>query len=562
MNSPHIRSLLTLILLTLAAATLRAASDDGRKSVISITAYGPQDELLHSGNGFFIGPQGEALAEYDLFRGATRAVAIDAAGKRYNVSRILGASETYNMVRFRVDTKKNDYLEPAATAGTKDTDVSIIPYSVDKKSQPQTTRIADVTTFGSYRYYTLDAANDAPLAGCPVVDAGGRVIALAQKNVTKNAAGLCAIDVQAGRALTVGTLSYMNRDLKAIKIPTALPEGESDALNYIYMLGMTKSDSAASLTAYADFIAAYPQNADVYLERAKFYAAHADYARSEADIRYAIDHFKDKAGEAHYTLSKLIYDKVIGAPKDTYDGWTLENALAEAEQAINDEAHPLYRAQAGQCRFALKQYEQAYEDFLAVTKTELASSEMFYYAARSLEMAGGDSLRILTLADSAVGRCTLPYTAQAAPFFLARADYRTRYGRYREAAADYREYETIMGSRNLNANFYYLREQAELGGRMYQQALDDIDKAITLAPDEPLYRLERAVIQLRVGNFEEALQAAQTAGRMAPDSADAQRLAALALEQLGRKAEAAEAMKKAKELGADDEDTNTDVSTR
>lgn len=547
----RIHSLIAGLALWMGCALMaQAAGDDARKSVINITTYDADGKLLKSGNGFYVGERGEAVALYDLFDGASKAVAIDANGKRHDVSRIIGASDTYDVVRFRVDTEKNDYLTPAPSQGTEGAAVEIVPYSVEKKSRPVAARISSVTTFESYSYYTLDTANEDQYAGCPVTDAAGQVVGIAQKNVTKDAAGLCAIDVRAATTLSAGTLGYISRDLKAIHIPTALPANETDALNYIYMLGMTRQDSMTHVTAYADFIAAYPANADIYLERAKFYASRHDYARSEADIAHVVDEFPDKAAEAHYVLGRIIYEKMTTAPQPPYADWSLEKALAESQAASQADNQPLYVMQAGECQFALKQYDKAYESFLAVTRTPLASSQVFYYAARALELAGGDSLQILALADSAVARCAKPYQHAAAPYLFARASYRVRYGLYREAVTDYNDYADIMGTSNLNAHFHYLREQAELKGHLYQQALDDIDAAIEKQPGEALYHMERAVIQVLVANYEEGLASAREAMRLAPKDPEGYRLAGLAEGELGRKAQARELLQKAKELGS------------
>ena len=63
----------------------------------------------------------------------------------------------------------------------------------------------------------------------------------------------------------------------------SLPANEREALAYIDMLGRT--DSVAVATAMADFIAAYPQNVDVLVERAAFYASRADYEAAESCSR-------------------------------------------------------------------------------------------------------------------------------------------------------------------------------------------------------------------------------------------------------------------------------------
>ena len=554
LTTPFKKAATLLFLLAAILPALAAGPGDWRKAVISITTYDTDGKLIHSGNGFFVGEGGEAVASYALFAGAAKAVVIDASGKKHDVTRILGASQNYDLVRFHADTDKNDWLPIATADAAQGAQLSVVPYSVDKKSTPLAAMVDEASKFDSYAYYTLTAENAERLAGCPVVTAGGEVVAITQLNVSPGAKGICAIDVQAAKDLHVNTLSYMNKDLQGIHIQTALPEKEEDALSYLYMFSMSRRDSAACAAAFDDFIQAFPHNASAYLQRAEFYALHADYARAETDIRHVTENHKDKAAQAHYTLSKLVYDKIVNHPQPPYKDWTAEKALAEAEAACATSDQPLYRLQLGYCQFVLKQYEKAYETFLSLAGTDMESSEAYYYAARSLEMSGGDSLRVLALADSAVARCERPLTAAGAPFVLARAGYRMRCGLYREAAVDYSDYESAIGSRNLNAHFYYLRQQAELNGRMYQQALDDIDKAISLEADEPLYHLERAALMLRVGENEEALRSAQQAQKLSPDNADAYLFAGLAFGELGKKSQALEALNQAKAKGAPDAD--------
>lgn len=50
-----------------------------------------------------------------------------------------------------------------------------------------------------------------------------------------------------------------------------------------------------------------------------------------------------------------------------------------------------------------------------------------------------------------------------------------------------------------------------MGGHLYQQALNDINKAIELAPTEPIYQAEKASLQVRVGMHKEAMETAQQA---------------------------------------------------
>ncbi|MGI6879975.1 tetratricopeptide repeat protein [Bacteroides sp. KG121] len=103
--------------------------------------------------------------------------------------------------------------------------------------------------------------------------------------------------------------------------------------------------------------------------------------------------------------------------------------------------------------------------------------------------------------------------------------------------------------------FYYYREQAALKAKQYQRALDDMAKAIELNPDELIYRAELAVINIRVGRYEEALEVLKVALEKEPKYAEAYRLMGIAQIQLKKNKEACESFSKAKELG----DTNVDA---
>ena len=72
----------------------------------------------------------------------------------------------------------------------------------------------------------------------------------------------------------------------------------------------------------------------------------------------------------------------------------------------------------------------------------------------------------------------------------------------------------------LTADFYYLREQTEFAGHLYQQAIDDIKKAVDMSPQEPAYHAEKASVELRVGMLDEARASAQEAIRLAREQAD------------------------------------------
>lgn len=77
-----------------------------------------------------------------------------------------------------------------------------------------------------------------------------------------------------------------------------------------------------------------------------------------------------------------------------------------------------------------------------------------------------------------------------------------------------------------------MKTKAALKAKQYQRALDDMAKAIELNPDELIYRAELAVINIRVGRYEEALEVLKVALEKEPKYAETYRLMGIAQIQL------------------------------
>ena len=105
--------------------------------------------------------------------------------------------------------------------------------------------------------------------------------------------------------------------------------------------------------------------------------------------------------------------------------------------------------------------------------------------------------------DSCVVRFTEPYTEEAAPYLLERAQARMNANQARAAMLDYDAYYKAVNGK-VNDVFYYYREQAALKAKQFQRALNDMEKAIELSPKDLTYRAELAVVNIRVGRNEEA----------------------------------------------------------
>ncbi len=532
---------------------------DAYKAVFNVITYSEDGTIINSGYGCFIAEDGTGVAAFGLFKDAVRADVIDFKGKKMSVTRISGASSAYDLIKFRVDTEKNpEYIPLSLDSVRKGTVLSLVNYTANKKNALHETSITETDDFQQYKYYLLSAGNEEKNWGCPLIDAEGRLVAIVQKNVKKDAMQACAIDARFVGMLAVTATGAINADLRAVRIPKILPEDAQDARTYIFMLGNT--DSLQVLTAHNDFISRFPEEAEGYVNRAFFYADHHLEELAGQDMAKAQEVSEGeksvmKADGVCYSYSKLMYNAVMGG--NSFSRWTLEQAGEEARKAFEKNQSPLYLMQEGHCLFAGKKYQEAYKRYLAaaVSTSERTSGvfavEGYYAAARSLSLAGGDSLKVLALMDSVIVKLEKPYTRESSLYFQERARLRMKAGQYRAAVLDYNEYEKIIGPKNLTDRFYFLREQAELQSHMYQQALDDIRSAMRIRPDNVYYQIEEALILLQVGHYEEAIAASERILKNLPENPDCYKIMGIAFGELKQKDKAVSFLTKALELGDD-----------
>ena len=536
------------------------------KAMLELFTYDSGGKLLQSGPAFFVDAQGQAAASYTLLQGASRAEVIDYKGKKYPVIRISGANAATDLVKFRIEADRSkDFFSIVSAPVGKECSLQLVQYANGKKAAKPNrgVSISSDEAYNAYRYYHTTAPNETAFFGCPLIDNTGKLVAIVQRNVEKGAATSCAIDARFINDLSITSTSALNADLSAIAIPKALPDNAKDALTYLYMLPQT--DSLSCHTAYNDFVSRWPQMPDGYASRAGWYASQGNYAACEADFATAFDKARTetdstslKTDALHYNLSNLIYQTLLQRTDTVapYQGWTFERAEKEADQAYAAAPYTLYLMQKGNCQFARHHYGEAAQTYQkACEDKNFASPATYFSAARSLELAGGDSTRVLALLDSCVAHVQKPVSAQDAQYYLERSQRLLRAQRYRAAVLDYNEYEKAVGPKNLSAEFYYLREQAEMPARMYQQALDDIRTAIATSTDPAPYRLEEASILLRVGEFQQAADAAAKLAAEFPDNADCYKILGIAQGELGHKAQALENLEKAKKMGDDSVDT-------
>ena len=94
-----------------------------------------------------------------------------------------------------------------------------------------------------------------------------------------------------------------------------------------------------------------------------------------------------------------------------------------------------------------------------------------------------------------------------------------------------------------------MREQCEVKGRMWQQALQDILIASRLDPKEPLYPTEAGSLLLRLNKMDAAASAARQAIQLDASLPDAYLILGIAQCENKQKAEGFRNIQKAKELG-------------
>ena len=529
--------------------------EKAKRAVFSVVTYDKNDKMLNTGNGFFVSEDGLALSDYTLFKGAERAVVITSEGKQMPVSLILGANDMYDVIKFRVaiTEKKVPALIVAKTAPAVGADAWMLPYSTQKSIACVTGKVKEVSKVaGEYHYYTLGMQMKDKMVSCPVMNAEGQVFGIAQKSSGIDTVTTCyAAGAAFAMAQKISALSLGDAALKKIGIRKGLPETEDQALVYLFMASSSLSgDDYEKLLD--DFIRQFPANADGYLRRANYYAAkgkddQAWYDKAVADFNQALK-VAQKKDDVYYNIGKLMYAYQLSKPEKTYKDWTYDTALQNVRQAIAIDPLPIYIQMEGDILFAQQDYAGALAAYEKVNASNIASPATFFSAAKTKELAKGDPKEVVALMDSCIARCPQPITADFAPYLLERAQMNMNAGQPRNAMLDYDAYHTAVKG-EVNDVFYYYREQAALKARQFQRALDDIVKAIEMNPTDLTYQAEHAVVNLRVGRYEEAIQILNNILKADPKYAEAYRLLGLCQIQLKKTDEACGNFKKAKELG-------------
>lgn len=512
-------------------------------SIFSLTTFKTDGTLLASTNGVFISDNGEAISAFYPFVGADSAVVIDTNGNALPVDVIIGANELYDVCKFKVNGKTTP-IKIASTPSNDGEKVWMLGYSIKNQDAKQVPIQKTELFMDKYTYYIFTSETPENMEGCPFVNAKGELIGILQH--ANHSEGTHAVDAHFMKDMQINNgLSLADPVLRQTTIRTQLPAKEEDAL--VTLLMASEQNKKNYLKYIQDFKHLFPQAVDGYAAQARQYANKKEFAKAATEMETAIQNVHKKDA-AHAEYAKIIFHQQLFQSDSTYLAWSLDKALAEAQKAYEINPLPAYQHQQAQIIYSKGNYQKAYDMFIALTKTNLRSGELFYEAAQAKAQLKANQAEILSLLDSAVAACPQPLTPIAAPFVLARGAAYDQAGDYKKAIMDYNRYDTLMLGR-ANHEFYYTRFNCNVKLRRYQQALNDIAHAAVLNRQEPTYLAEMASLQLKVNYIDDALKTTELCIGIAPNYPDIYLIKGLALIQKKQKKLGIEAFEKAKQLG-------------
>ena len=540
------------LLLTLIAISTYAQTPQAKKAaqaVFSLNTFRADGSLISTSHGIFVSSTGDAISQWKPFVGAAKAVVIDAQGKKYDVDGLIGANDLYDVCKFHVSGNTPSATVAKVSSAAK-AELWLACYSVKTPRLLRAT-VSSVEDFSSsgnskkYPFYILNFKAPEDVEYCPLLTATGEVAGLLQ--TTKKEGTANAVSALFPAEMELKQFGDAASTIASSNIPQIMPADYKDAQVALVLAAQQRKPE--SYKAFVDaFIKKFPNKADGYEARARQSAASQDFASAKSDMEKAISVAEDKA-EAHNAYSQLILDKELYMSDVTYTEWSLDKALSEAKAAYAVNNDPAYLSQQGKVLYAQKKYDEACQLYLGLQDTRLAGPETMFSATQCKVAAGAPLDQVIELMDSTIAVCPHPLTYQSAPYIFQRGLIYQNNGSFRKAWQDYNQYEKLMVGNRLPAEFYYNRFICEREARLYQQAVDDIAKAIELQPRNPVYYCEQGSFQLRLKQYDEAIASANKALIFNNRSADAYAVLGAAQCSKGQTHEGLLNLEQAKSLG-------------
>lgn len=523
--------------------------EKARSSVASVVTY-RQGVMLHNGVAVFAGENGELLSSHSLFVDADSAVVIDSKGVVRPVEYIVGVNDIFDCIKIRVNAdKKIKPLVASSLPVVGNETLYMLGYGIGKGGFVQQTTVESVDSVYSCAYYTFKRPMESRFLSLPVVNAKGELVAVMQAAAAGDTINSYAIGVEVSDMLEGAAATFGKGYYPSMGIRTALPKSKEDALFCLYMQTIV-GDSISYRNVIDDFISAYPDSYEGYVSLAEYQSMMlGDLDAAEQSWNKAMKLAENKA-EVCFSKAKSLNTILLASDSTSHPELSFDNVLAEFDKAIAIDSQSLYINGKADMLCSHGRFDAAAECYELLSATDMRSPEIFAKASMCYKEVKNYEQSVAML-DSAVNCFDKTSAKASAPYILTRALVYAAAGKYRNAVFDYNRYEELMGG-VLGADFYYLREQAELSAKMYQQALNDIDTAIDLDPANMAYYIEKGLLCYRVKLSDEGIRVLQEAKAIAPGMPDVHYLLGRLHMQKGEKEPAKQYLEKAMELGHPD----------
>lgn len=546
--------MLFLVVALSAQAQIKVPKDvaKARRSVVSVITY--KNGLLNgSGSAVLVGEKGDILASSTIFQGADSAVVVGTDGKVHGVRCIAGVNEILDCLKACLqDGKKRTPAAVSLSNVNVGDELYLLSYGVKNSGAIESLKVTAVDSVYSCAYYTVEKPKTEQTVALPLVNVKGELVAVMQPSSASDSVSGYAVGVSVLNDLAVSAVNYGKGFFRGMKIRSALPEKKEEAVSVLYMQAVM-GDSLSYVNTIDDFIAAFPDAYEGYLSRAEFAAVYNRDLSAAAIAWEKALALSDNPSEVFFAKGKVLNTIVQSGDSLSHLMLTFDAALAEIDKAIkHDESSShasFYISYKGDMLYGRGDYAGAYECYKLVAGSNLASPEIFTKAAQC-KMSLKEYDDAVAMLDSAVNFYA-GNKHNAAPYILTRALLKVSANRYREAVVDYNIYEEIMGD-NQNAEFYYMRSQAEAKAKMYQPALNDIDRAIYSDESNISYYIEKGLLCYKVKYVDEGIRAMEKACELAPEISDVHYLLGRLYLQGEQKEKAKEAFEKALSLGHPD----------
>ncbi|MBO7230611.1 MAG: tetratricopeptide repeat protein [Bacteroidaceae bacterium] len=523
------------------------AVKDRLSSVAGVVTYS-KGTVKANGTALFVEKNSELLASAALFAGADSAVVVDNSGKAYPVKYIVGVDDIFDCVKIRISPVKK--VKPFILSSPKvavGDELYMLAYGVKKNGKVEPVEVLAVDSVYSLAYYTLDKPMKEGYLSQPLLNSKGELVAVMQPAASGDTVKSYAVSAALSSSLVPSTRNYGKGfyDYAGMKIRTAMPDTKKEALSCMYMQAMM-GDSLSWLNAIKDYMVAYPKSCEGYQSLAEYIAIfYRDMEQADKAWDKALSLAENKA-EIYFGKAKVLNEIVLSGDSVSHSMLSFDNALEQIDKALSISRESLYINYKADMLYNMRQYDKAVLCYEELSATDMRGADVFAKISQCYVLQNDYDKAIAAL-DSAVA-CYGVNDKNVAPYILTRAVVKVSAEKYREAVLDLNRYEELMGGVT-TADFYYMREQAELNCKMFQQALNDIETAIDLAPGNVLYYVEKGMLCYRVKLFDEGIRTMTKAAELAPEIAGTHYLLGMLYMQKGDNAKAKESLEKALSLG-------------